>query len=91
MALERQIWLENTEKEDISLEIVRIARRLDKKRRAVAAREDKAFRAGAREAAQPLRDGAVPTAGRLSAHRSPSFPPRARRRARAGLAHARRA
>lgn len=51
VALERQIWLENTEKEEISREIVRIARRLDKKRRAVAAREDKAFRAGAREAA----------------------------------------
>ena len=51
VALERQIWLENAEKDRIARTIVRIARRMDGKRRAVIAREDAAFRAGAREAA----------------------------------------
>ena len=51
VALERQIWVENAEKDRIARTIVRIARRMDGKRRAVIAREDAAFRAGAREAA----------------------------------------
>ena len=51
VALERQIWVENAEKDRIARTIVRIARRLDGERRAVIAREDAAFRAGAREAA----------------------------------------
>ena len=38
VALERQIWLENAEKDRIARTIVRIARRLDGERRAVIAR-----------------------------------------------------
>ena len=39
VALERQIWVENAEKDRIARTIVRIARRMDGKRRAVIARE----------------------------------------------------
>ena len=73
VALERQIWLENAEKDRIARTIVRIARRLGGERRAVIAREDAAFRAGAREAAVAIetcwrrhaRSSAWPRQGRI--------------------------
>ena len=64
VALERQIWLENAEKDRIARTIVRIARRMDGKRRAVIAGRPGVPR-GARGAAVAIeRAGAAPRSRR---------------------------
>ena len=73
VALERQIWLENAEKDRIARTIVRIARRMDGKRRAVIAREDAAFRAGRRGRRGDRRAGARGAVERLAARQAAYF------------------